>query len=120
LFDITSDESFKCIDKWMDEINMYAPPTMCKILLGNKRDLLDLRKVSFEEAYAKAKHNNMQYIEISAKTGENVEQAFHSLWTDIIHSPIVIPISPQELKKMESTKTVLKPEIAHKLAPYCS
>jgi small GTP-binding protein len=117
MFDITSNESFKYADKFLNEIKMYAPSSMHTILLGSKCDLMQLRAVTFEEASAKAKQYNMQYFEISSLTGENVEQAFHSLLVGVAHSTEVTPISSQELKKKESPKIA---GISHKLGSYCS
>lgn len=47
------------------------------ILLGNKADLD--REVDKEEAEDLAKRLSCEYLETSAKTGENVEQAFEEI-----------------------------------------
>jgi len=44
-------------------------------LLGNKSDLSN-RQVHYNEAMAYAKKMRMNYLEVSAKTGRNVENAF--------------------------------------------
>ena len=46
------------------------------MLIGNKLDLAKQREVSFEEAEAFSKDNGLIYLEVSAKTGTNVEEAF--------------------------------------------
>lgn len=46
------------------------------MLIGNKLDMSKEREVSFEEAEAFAKDNGLIYLEVSAKTGQNVEEAF--------------------------------------------
>jgi Ras-related protein Rab-14 len=46
------------------------------MLVGNKADLEDQRDVSFEEAQQFAKENGLLFVEASAKTGSNVEEAF--------------------------------------------
>ena len=48
------------------------------ILLANKIDLQD-RKISKEEGEALAKEFNCPYFETSAKTGENIDEAFLTL-----------------------------------------
>lgn len=49
-------------------------------LVGSKADLSDRkehgRKVSYEEAHAFAQQHQMQFIETSSKTGENVREIF--------------------------------------------
>ena len=49
----------------------------CRVAsLGNKIDMSNERDVTFEEASRFAEENGLIYIEASAKTGENVEDAF--------------------------------------------
>jgi GTPase SAR1 family protein len=46
------------------------------MLIGNKCDLESSRQVSREEAEAFAKEHNLSFLETSAKSAENVEDAF--------------------------------------------
>lgn len=45
-------------------------------LIGNKSDLEGQRDVTFDEAKQFADENGLMFIEASAKTGSNVEEAF--------------------------------------------
>ncbi len=49
------------------------------MLIGNKCDLEDERKVTYEEAAAFAKDKNISFIETSAKRSDNVEEAFYEM-----------------------------------------
>ena len=49
---------------------------MIKILIGNKSDLGSKRQIPFDTAKQYAESNQMEYIETSAKNGENVETMF--------------------------------------------
>lgn len=49
---------------------------MVIILIGNKSDLESKRQVSYEEGKSFAKENNLIFMETSAKTAINVEDAF--------------------------------------------
>ena len=49
---------------------------MVIILVGNKSDLEQKRQVSTEEGERFAKENGLIFMETSAKTAENVEEAF--------------------------------------------
>ena len=44
--------SFESIDYWKDEVLAKANPHVCKLLVGAKADLADLRAVSEEEGRA--------------------------------------------------------------------
>lgn len=49
------------------------------LLVGNKKDLEEERRVTFEEARTLASRLNVDYIETSAKTRENVDSAFSQI-----------------------------------------
>ena len=46
------------------------------MLIGNKSDDHQKRQVSFEEGQAFAQENGLEFLETSAKTAENVQEAF--------------------------------------------
>mmetsp|Transcript_15261 Transcript_15261/g.15250 ORF Transcript_15261/g.15250 Transcript_15261/m.15250 type:complete len:91 (+) Transcript_15261:360-632(+) len=49
------------------------------MVAGNKIDLVEKRAVSPEDCEAKTKELNVQYMEVSAKTGANIKQLFKAL-----------------------------------------
>ncbi|KAF9571635.1 hypothetical protein BGW38_008598 [Lunasporangiospora selenospora] len=53
------------------------------ILVGNKADLGQLRKVNYDEAAAKAADWGCPYIETSAKTRQNVDAVYTDLMRKI-------------------------------------
>jgi Ras-related protein Rab-2A len=87
VFDLTRMETYNAIDDWLQEVRQYAG-NVPFILIGNKADLLgDIgRLVSKEDAQEYARKNNSIYIETSAKTGENVDDAFVNLSKIIVNS----------------------------------
>ena len=76
VYDISNRESFENISNWIEDCLQQSPKTVFMVLVGNKSDLNDIRKVSFEEGKEMAKNNNMMFFETSAKTGENVDKIF--------------------------------------------
>lgn len=52
---------------------------MKKILIANKSDMGEERKVSTERGEKLAKKHGIPFMECSAKTGDNVEEIFLSL-----------------------------------------
>jgi small GTP-binding protein len=79
VFDVTNPESFANVRKWLLEINRYASETAQKLLVGNKSDLVNERKVSTEEARELADELGIQYFETSAKASSKVEASFDKL-----------------------------------------
>ena len=67
----------------MAEIEKFASDNVCKILVGNKIDLVDKRVVSREEGEELAKHYNIPYLETSAKNNICVEESFVTMATQI-------------------------------------
>ena len=84
IYDITNLESFKIINIINEEINHNGPKNIKKILLGTKCDLEDERQVSEEEGKKLADKLGINFFEVSAKTGKNVNEDFNSLIKDII------------------------------------
>jgi len=83
VFDVTNPETFRNVHKWIQEIGRYASDGVPLILIGNKCDLVEERKVSLSDAMELAKSQNMLYIETSAKNSENVEDAFSKMTLQI-------------------------------------
>ncbi|MFX1450881.1 MAG: GTP-binding protein [Promethearchaeota archaeon] len=78
VFDVTNAESFDHVPKWVDELYGNVGPIPV-LLVGNKIDLVDQRKIPKDKAEKFAKEKGYLYIETSAKTGENVIDAFTKL-----------------------------------------
>ena len=76
VYDVTNRESFNHLSGWVREIHEFGSPETVIILVGNKIDMEDQRDVSTEEGAKFAKENGFTFIETSAKTAENVEDAF--------------------------------------------
>ena len=76
VYDISNRDSFEHISSWIEDCKAQSPKTVFMVLVGNKSDLTDRRKVSLEEGKELAKNNNMMFFETSAKTGDNVVKIF--------------------------------------------
>ena len=82
VFDTTRRSTFDRVPEWLKQVYINCGTIPC-LLVGNKIDLQN-RVVSTNEA---EKHNNcknLQYIESSAKTGDNVEHLFTNLSKQIL------------------------------------
>ncbi|KAL6880388.1 hypothetical protein ACP4OV_011953 [Aristida adscensionis] len=75
-YDITRRETFDHLPKWLEDATQLGPPNLTLVLLGNKCDMSDKRAVSYDEGEEFAKEHGLVFMESSAKTGCNVEDAF--------------------------------------------
>uniref|UniRef100_UPI00358F8A42 uncharacterized protein isoform X2 n=1 Tax=Myxine glutinosa TaxID=7769 RepID=UPI00358F8A42 len=73
---ITDQESFDRAKRWLRELLEQRWPDMVMALVGNKTDLDNRRAVSNEEAGEYAREQNILFMEVSAKTGANVQEIF--------------------------------------------
>ena len=76
VFDLSDRESFEHVEKWLEEINKYAKENVMRFLIGNKSDLVDERKVTYEEVRTLANRLNIYYVETSAKNNINISDFF--------------------------------------------
>lgn len=79
LYDVTRRRTFLNTEAWRDEAFKNLQAEIPLVLVANKVDLVDSRAVSTEEGEEFAKNNGFLYVESSALTGENVEQAYIEL-----------------------------------------
>ena len=78
VYDVTRKDTLDKVENWFNEIKDVSP-NISLILVGNKVDLTEDRVISTEMGEALAKNLNLSYIETSAKTGENINDAFKML-----------------------------------------
>lgn len=78
VYDITDMESYENIVNWVEEVRKKAPVGIPMILIGNKTDLdyEGKRRVTFEAGKIYAEALKIKFIELSAKLGENIQEAF--------------------------------------------
>ena len=84
VYDITNRETFEKLNSWIIDINNKGNKYMYKILIGNKCDLEEQRKVTYEEGKEFANINGMEFFETSAKTAKYVQEAFDKLTSEIL------------------------------------
>ena len=86
VYDITRRATFETVNsKWLKDFNKYVKKEGTYILIGNKTDLTEQRAVKTEEGSSFGKEiDASDFIETSAKYGENVEKAFKNLVHNIL------------------------------------
>jgi Ras-related protein Rab-2A len=78
VYDCTNKASFDHLKSWFDDIVNNIDTRVIIMLIGNKCDLPN-REVSYNMAMDYARHNNFGFLEVSAKTGTNVNSSFNCL-----------------------------------------
>ena len=76
VFDLTNHESFDSLPLWIENYYRNGPEQKNIILIGNKKDMIEERQVTQEEAELFSQTNNMIYFETSAKDGDNIDYVF--------------------------------------------
>ena len=75
MYDITNRESFDTISKCLDDIIYYKERDSPVILVGNKYDLENERKVPKEWGENFANKLNVKFYETNNKDGINIEES---------------------------------------------
>eukprot|EP00301_Raphidiophrys_heterophryoidea_P027533 c969_g1_i1.p1 GENE.c969_g1_i1~~c969_g1_i1.p1 ORF type:complete len:208 (+),score=33.07 c969_g1_i1:44-667(+) len=78
VYDITRRETFNHLTSWLDDARQHSNSNMVIMLIGNKCDLEHRRAVQYEEGEQFARDNGLIFMETSAKTAQNVDEAFIS------------------------------------------
>ncbi|GAA5881651.1 hypothetical protein JCM16303_005527 [Sporobolomyces ruberrimus] len=81
VYDITSSASLEKARSWIAELHRQADPSILIYLAGNKLDLAsgEQRQVSKEEAQKFAQEEGLLWSEVSAKTGQGINEIFQTI-----------------------------------------
>ncbi|NVM02784.1 MAG: GTP-binding protein [Candidatus Helarchaeota archaeon] len=79
VFDLTRPNTLNSIPDWYKDVKSYLKRDMRGFIVGNKNDLIGNRKIKGSDALKIAEKLKLEYIETSALTGENIDDAFYKL-----------------------------------------
>ncbi|MHA2281490.1 MAG: Rab family GTPase [Promethearchaeota archaeon] len=82
MFDLTNPDSFMSVPTWYSDIQEQlksGEDDLPGFLIGNKKDLRKKIKINTLKAKELAAKLNLEYIETSAMSGENVDRAFTNI-----------------------------------------
>ena len=84
VYDVTDEKSYTNVIKWMGNIAEHANKNVDKILVANKCDLEEKRKVARDRGESLAEDLGISYVEMSALSNSNIEEAFTTLTKGIL------------------------------------
>ncbi|XP_076907761.1 ras-related protein RABH1e-like [Bidens hawaiensis] len=79
VYDVANRQSFLNTSKWIEEVRTERGSDVIIVIVGNKTDLVDKRKVSIEEGDGKAREHGVMFVETSAKAGFNIKPLFRKI-----------------------------------------
>jgi len=79
VYDITIRETIDKVHKWIKELREHAGDEITIVIVGNKCDRDNERKVPEEEALKFSVDYNAKHFNTSAKSGKGIEEAFQYL-----------------------------------------
>lgn len=109
VFDVGRRASFSAIGSWLRELREHCDaPSVRVLLVGNKCDRPESeREIGVDEARAFAALHGLEYLETSARSGHNVEEAFkgvaHSVLADVLAGRVDPTATPSQGVKLGHT-----------------
>ena len=110
VYSIENKASLKSLPFWFKNLEDEGKEKISKMMIGNKKDLIETRLVSEEEGKMMAKLQGAFFFETSAKNGDNVEIAFNRVLKDLIEKNYLSTLKKdnKNFKRMYTEK--LKPK----------
>lgn len=84
VYDVTNKDSFDAVNVWLNDVEKLAKPEVCKVLIGNKCDLMTTKIISNDQGFDLAKAFGIPFLETSAKTAENVDNVFYQMAVEMV------------------------------------
>ena len=85
VYDVTNERSFFNVSIWMNKIKENTAKHVNKILIANKCDLEEKRKITRARGESLAADLEIPYVEMSALSSSNIDEAFTILARDILN-----------------------------------
>jgi len=103
VYDISSTNSFEQTDRWIEDVRAERGPEVVIMLVGNKTDLTEKRRISTEMGDRKARELDVMFLETSAKSGHNVKQLFRKVAGSL-------PGLKEDKKQEQSRSQIIEPK----------
>ena len=104
VFDLTASETLNAVKDWVQELRRNLQDEIIIAIVGNKVDLKEEKQVSKADALEYANSIHASYFEVSAKTGEGINEIFL-----VVAKALLASISPVTLPPNFSLERIDKP-----------
>ena len=111
VYDITQESTFLKVEQFVKDLREKSDKNVYMILVGNKIDLEENRKVSKEEGKILADKLKMGFFEVSAKNGTGIEDLFKNLIDNVYEK------NNREFKSMASIEIEMEDDKKINLIP---
>ena len=95
VFDITEKESLATAKDWVAELQRSLQDDIIITIVGNKIDLEEEREISKDEGIEFANSIKASYFEVSAKTGDGINEVFLALTKSLLETMAPVTFPPQ-------------------------
>jgi len=109
VFSYDDHSSFEHLDQWLTDVRTLCHQHAQILLVGNKCDLSDHRRVTSSEIEQFISTFEVDFIELSAKNNLNVEQAFYTLTRNVLQAVVSneIILAPSTQPKIPQVEVVI-------------
>lgn len=107
VYDITHEQSFANVSKWLRNIEENAVEDVKLVLVGNKVDLEDQRQVTLRRGEKLARQHKVEFFETSAWKNISIAESFTSLTRSILNN---VEKTTERSNSVHQSKVVLTSE----------
>ncbi|XP_050526167.1 uncharacterized protein LOC126896959 [Daktulosphaira vitifoliae] len=106
IFDVSDRESYEQVKYWINEVRKNTDTPVVYYVVGNKTDLAESRKVTYEEAKEFSNYVNAYYWETSAQANIGIQDLFTNVGRNLIEivesekppSNLKLEVDPEDLQ----------------------
>lgn len=105
VYDVNESVTFSKLSSWLKSLKSENE-TAEILLVGNKMDCSDAKRVNTVDVERFSERENLEHVEVSAKSGQNVDAIFLSLTAKILEHKGILPRSSVSLQNSEDNCSI--------------
>lgn len=108
VYDKTKSDTFFSLPFWVNELQLHTGPNKPIVIVANKADKTEEFQVTTDQGLDYANSNQCKFFEVSAKTGEGINEAFNALASQLINDPNMISLNKSTLSNSNTKHKKIK------------